>query len=303
MVPDPSSLSRRQVLAGLAGGTGILGGATVVVGATRPTALPNGLTDWATNYYPTPPAASALWRPTVTEAHAREAVTLLAETDHAARERWEEIDRDEPGLRGSGGWLESAEESLEDGDYHDALFGATYGLQFAGEDLGEARAELGETDLDDLAARSVDLFDRIDAVVDDLDSYPVAEPERDLAWYVHIELELQRGRHLADWRGLEAVREDDPDVSEYEPREIGDITSGLLRAEIAVENAERYRDLLWEDVEDSDDEYGDHLRSVVDDFDEELESIPTREEVKSEYIGDDVESYGPYEFAHSRLAQ
>ncbi|WP_245742031.1 hypothetical protein [Natrinema salaciae] len=134
----------------------------------------------------------------MTADHAREAVALLAETEAEAIARWEEIDRDESRPRGSGGWLESADASLADGDYREALFDATYGIRFAGEDLGRARAELGEADLADLADRAVALLDRIDAVVGAIGSYPVREPERDLAWYSHIELELQRGRTLAD---------------------------------------------------------------------------------------------------------
>ncbi|WP_245742032.1 hypothetical protein [Natrinema salaciae] len=48
MVPDPSALSRRQLLGGLAGGAGLGGSTVVAVGVTRPTALPNVLADWAT---------------------------------------------------------------------------------------------------------------------------------------------------------------------------------------------------------------------------------------------------------------
>lgn len=305
MVPDPSSFSRRQVLAGLGGGAGVLGSGTLVVGATRPTALPNRVADWATNRYPTPPPASSHWQPTVTEEHAREAVALLAETEGAAKDRLEDVDSD-PRPRDSGGWLETAEGSLEDGDYRKALSDATYGIQFAGEALGYARAELDEADPDELADRSRELFERIDTVVGDLGSYPVREPARDLAWYVEIESELQRGRRLADWRGLDAVRDgDDGTESEFsasDPSDVGEVTGKLLQAEIAVGNAERYRDQLWKHVGDADETYGAHLRRVVDDFRDELESMPTRDEVRSAYIDDDTERYGPYEFAHSRLA-
>ncbi|OYR86943.1 hypothetical protein DJ72_01810, partial [Halorubrum distributum] len=55
MVPDPSSVSRRTVLATLGGGVAALAGGTAVVGATEPTALPDPITDAATKYYPTPP--------------------------------------------------------------------------------------------------------------------------------------------------------------------------------------------------------------------------------------------------------
>ncbi|SDR42550.1 hypothetical protein [Natronobacterium texcoconense] len=303
MVPDPSSISRRQLLGGLAGGATLGSGALVATGVTRPTALPNVLTDWATNYYPTPPAPSSLWQPTVTEAHAREAVELLAETEDEALERWDDIEDDDGRfVTGSGGWLSSAEESLEDGEYEDALSRARYGMRFAGEDLGRVRAEHGEEDLEALAGRADALLERVDTVVDDIEGRPVADPERDLAWYVHVESELQRGRHLAQFRGLEEIHDDDSDPPNYDSRNIGEITSELLRAEIAVETGEQYRDRLWELFDSTEAPYDDHLRGLLEEFGTELEPMPTRDEVEDEYIGD-PEEYGPYEFAHSRLAQ
>ncbi|ELY95846.1 hypothetical protein [Natrialba taiwanensis] len=340
MVPNISSLSRRQLLVGLAGSAEL--GVLVVgaTGATLPTALPDRITDWATTTYPTPPPASSLWQPTVTEAHARTAVALLAETEDESRDRWAELDRERAHGPGSGGWRSNAEEALENGDYAGALFDASYGMQFAGQALGEARAELGDADLDDLADRAVALFDRIDAVVADIESYPVADPERDLAWYVHIERELRRGHRLADWDALETVHDDaakagaktdtgsdgadesaeeasqsdtteredgttdseaEPDRTDTDPETIGTITSGLLRGEIAVKSAERYRDLLWETV-DGADGYADHLQRIADELQTDLESIPTRDEVLSS-MDDDTGSYGPYEFAHYRLAR
>ncbi|WP_254921764.1 hypothetical protein [Halorubrum ezzemoulense] len=53
MVPDPSSVSRRTVLATLGGGAAVLAGGTAVVGVTEPTALPDSITDAATTHYPT----------------------------------------------------------------------------------------------------------------------------------------------------------------------------------------------------------------------------------------------------------
>lgn len=307
MVPASSSpsLSRRRLLGAVAGGTALVGGGTLVAGATNPTALPNVVADWATNYYPTPPERSALWRPTVTEDHARDAVALLDDTDDEANTLRSKLDDDDFRFFGPGGWLDDAEASLENGDYDDALFEARYGLQFAGEGLGKVNAELGEADLEEFADRSVELFDRIDALVQELRSYPVREPARDLAWYVEIESELQHGRSLANWHGLEAVRDGsaaDAEISTSDPHEIGEIESQLLRAEIAVETAERYHDRLSDRPEGTDAEYRDHLESVLEALRDDLESMPTRDEVTSRYIDDDVETYGPYEFAHSRLA-
>ncbi|GAB3673865.1 hypothetical protein [Halopiger thermotolerans] len=313
MVPDPRSLTRRQLLGGVAGGTALGGGLTAATAAIQPTALPDVLTDWATNYYPTPPAASSLWRPTVTEAHARDAVSRLAETESAARERWEEIDTEGSDRRfhGAGGWLEDAENALEAGEYNDALFDARYGLRFAARELGDLRAELDKADLEALAERTLDLLDRLDSLAAALEPYPVVDPERDLARYSRVELELQRGRYLTDWGDLHEVHADsetdDPDLNPetYGDARIGEITSKVRRAAVAVETAEHYYEHLRADFEaaaaDTDD-YGPHLERLVGEFKTELESMPLRDEVKSRYV-DDVESYGPYEFAHWRLAQ
>ncbi|ELZ01180.1 hypothetical protein C482_08276 [Natrialba chahannaoensis JCM 10990] len=343
MVPNPPSLTRRQLLAGAAGGVGLTGSAVVALGATRPTALPNSLVDVATNYYPKPPASSELWQPTVTEAHARMAVELLAETEAESLERWDEIDADDRRMRSSGGWLGTAEDSLADGEYNEALSNALYGMQFAGEHLGEAQAKQDAVTLEELAGRAFELLDRIDAVIADISGYPVLDPERDLAWYTQIESELQVGRGRAGWSDLEAFEEsagegddgdegqdggdgedDDtsdsdgtdntandtrPDIDDYDPRDVGDITAGLLQAEIHVETAERYRDRLWDDVGvDGGDAaearpHADHLETVRDEVTNELESMPSRDEVQPSYIDDDGERYGPYEFAHDRLAR
>ncbi|ELY94176.1 hypothetical protein C483_03390 [Natrialba hulunbeirensis JCM 10989] len=360
MVPEPPSLTRRQLLAGAAGGVGLTGSAVVALGATRPTALPNSLVDVATNYYPKPPAPSELWQPTVTESHARMAVELLAETETESLEHWEEIDADDRRMRSSGGWLGTAEDSLADGEYNEALSNAMYGLQFAGEHLGEARAKQDAVTLEELAERSFELLDRIDAVIADIDGYPVLDPERDLAWYTQIESELQVGRGRAGWSDLEAFDEsagggddddadggegdgeadsdgsdgddgddgsetesdgsgetdgtDDtttnsrPDIDDYDPGDVGDITADLLLAELHVETAERYRDRLWNDVGvDGGDAaeaspHADHLETVRDALTDELESMPTRDEVQSSYT-EDVGGYGPYEFARDRLAR
>lgn len=313
MVPDPTSLSRRQLLGGLAGGAAAGSGVTAATAAVRPTALPDILTDWATNYYPTPPATSSLWQPTVTEAHAREAVSLLDETETAARDRWDEFDAENSDRRfhGAGGWLEDAEASLEAGDYNDALFEARYGLQFAGRELGELRAEIDAADLEALVERTFGLLDRLDSLAAALEPYPVVDPERDLARYTHVELELQRGRTLTDWGDLHEAHADsstdepDLDPAAYDDDQIGEVTSKVRQAEIAVESAERYYERLRADLEDAGadtDDYGPHLEGLVDEFRDELESMPLRDEVESRYV-DDAESYGPYEFAHWRLAR
>ncbi|MFB6171634.1 MAG: hypothetical protein ABEJ23_03815 [Haloarculaceae archaeon] len=203
MVPDRSSLSRRRLLGGLAG---LAAGGTVAVGATAPTLLPDVVTDQATNVYPTPPEMTELWRPTVTESHAREAVGLLARTVSDGERLWRRLETDDR-FTGAGGWLETARETLQKGDYREALFDATYGIQFAGEQLGIARAKLGAADPQRLARRTGDLRDRLDRVAADLRPYPVAEPPRDLAWYYAIEQTVLFGRFHADWDGATAARD------------------------------------------------------------------------------------------------
>ncbi|EMA45539.1 hypothetical protein [Halobiforma nitratireducens] len=312
--PDPPPpLSRRRLLGGLAAGLGLGGGAVVVTGATRPTLLPNVLADWATNYYPTPPRTQSLWQPTVTDAHASDAVDRLVAVEDEALERWDEIDPDEHRLRGSGGWLSSAEESLADGDYAAALSRSRTGLRFAGESLGEANARVGEDDLEPVVDRAADVLTRVDAVLDDLESYPVADPVRDLGWYAEIESDLRTARRLARFSGFEDLRDErtgdgtlDGTVSdrpEYDPRDVGEITAALLQAELLVETAEHYRAHLRDNLADEGggDPFHDHLRDLVGTFGDELDGVPTRNEIESAVV-DDTGSYGPYEFARMRLA-
>ncbi|UPV76793.1 hypothetical protein M0R89_21625 (plasmid) [Halorussus limi] len=305
MVSDSTSLSRRRLLGGLAG---VAGGTTVAVGATVPTALPDALTDWATKAYPTPPEVNEQWRPTVTEDHASEVVALLEDTVSEGQRLWKRIETDDDFL-GAGGWLENARKALRNGNYHEALSDATYGIQFAGEDLGFARAKLGRVELPSLADRAGRLLDRCRRVADDLKPYPTADPGRDLAWYYRIERELVSARLNFDWGELDAAQdgmddENGPDSSKFDARTVGSITSQILQGKCHLRNAERYRDLLAETVSDSATRYADHLRGVAEEFDAGIDSFPTRDEIRSQFLDeDDDERYGPYEFARSRLAR
>ncbi|MFB6109148.1 MAG: hypothetical protein ABEJ82_09990 [Haloplanus sp.] len=305
MVPDSPSLTRRRLL----GAVGAVGGGTLAVGATAPTALPDWVTDRATQVYPTPPEIQSHWRPTVTEGHAREAVESLATVVSEGRRLWKRLDTDDDFL-GAGGWLESAREDLRKDDYHEALFDATYGMQFAGEDLGTARARLDReaAALPTLTDRATALLDRSDRVAADLDPYPVADPGLDLAWYYRVERELVFGRFAARWSGMDDARngvddEDGPDASAYDPRRIGSITGSLLQGEMRVRNAERYRDLLADRVGGADaDDYGDHLRDVRTSFRRDVDAFPPYGEVRSRYVGEDDHTT-PYQFAHWRLVR
>lgn len=305
MVPD--SLGRRGLLVGLGG---LAAGGTVAVGATEPTALPDLLTDEATKHYPTPPEVNSLWRPTVTEAHATEAIDRLAETVSRGETLWSRVDTDDHFI-GAGGWLENAREAHRKGNYYDALFHAVGGLRYAGEDLGFARAKLGrpEADLRRLAEREADLRERAQAVADALDPYPAVEPGRDLAWYYRIERELVYARFKAS-NGLAAALdgvgdENGPDADEFDPEDVGTVTANLLQADGRLRNAERFRDRLTAKLDGAGSvtRYAEHLGAVAERFRDDIREFPTRSEVRATFVDEDDGPYDPYEYARSRIAR
>lgn len=315
MVPDPSSVSRRTVLATLGGGAAALAGGTAVAGATEPTALPDPITDAATKYYPTPPEVDALWRPPVTEAHARAAVETLAETVAESRRRWDTIgdvdDEGAPITTGAGGWLEDAREALDEGDHDTALFRARYGLQFAGEALGYARAEQDAVDRATLRDRAAVLTDRARAVADGLKPYPTTDPARDLGWYVRIEGEVQSASALAartlpddadSGQNADSGDESDASADPVDPEVAGEVTAALLRGEVDAMTAERYRDILFDRLGSDTVPHAEALRTAAERFRAALPEYPSREDARARYVGE-VDRYGPWEFAHSRLAQ
>lgn len=304
MVPDPPSISRRQFLGGLTAAT--IGG-TVAVGATAPTALPDVLTDESTKHYPTPPEVTTHWRPTVTEAHAREAVTLLEETVSDGRRLWQQLDTDET-FHAAGGWLDDARQALQNGRYHEALFDARYGMQFAAEALGIAQAKLGRLDFEALAERGSNLLDRTQQFLTNLRPYPVSDPARDLAWYYRIEKELLLGRHNISLDRIEELQtdrsnQDSGDSPASRPREVGSILAGLFQGQIHVMTAERYRDRLEEIIDGSTTAYAAHLERIASQFQTAIEDFPGRDEAVSNYIDDDDSDVTPYEFAHERLVR
>jgi hypothetical protein len=277
---------------------GVAAGGTVAAGATTPTVLPDVLTDLATNLYPTPPDPRTLWRPTVTEAHASEAVTRLEQTVSDGQQRWDRLETDEEFL-GAGGWLENARQALRRDRYHEALADATTGLQYAGEALGIARAKLGEADRERLAGRAERLRERIDRVATSVRPYPVVDPGRDLAWYYRIERDLVFARLHATPREADAAGAGDGE--RLDPRAVGRATADVLQGEQYVENAARFHDLLSATVGDGDTAAAGHLRRVADSFADAIDGFPTHGEVRSTFV--DNEPYGPYEFARSRLAR
>ncbi|MFC6953295.1 hypothetical protein [Halorubellus litoreus] len=300
-------LSRRRVLVGVGGAVGLGTLGSIAVGATAPTALPDVLTDEATKHYPTPPEVTDHWRPTVTEAHARDVVETFETTHERADERWARIDEDRFGSGGSG-WLEDARSELDAGNYHEALFAATYGLQFAAIDLGKARAKQGDADIPALAERAIDVRERATAVVDALAPYRVDDPGTDLAWYRRIEQEAVGGAWRATWSTVEetanGVDDDDgPRRTQFDPGGVGDLTEGVVLGDVAVSNAERFHDHLIERLSEDATAYESHLDFVVEDFRSVLADAPDRETVLERHDVRSTDDYGPDEFAHSRLAR
>jgi len=297
------SVSRRRVLAGAASALAL---GTVGVGAAAPTALPDQLTDEATKHYPTPPEVAEIWQPTVTETHASAVVERLADVVDRGETLWSRLDTGRR-FTGAGGWLENARESLDAGNYNDALFEATYGLQFAAEQLGEARAELDRVDLQALGERTVAVRDRIDAVLESVDEYRVGDPGTDLAWYRRIESELHRASRRANWSGATAAAdgvddENGPDTGDVDANDVRTFTRAVELAEVNALNAERFRDHLQDRLGGDATPYADHLAGVAEEFRRELDARPTEERLREQYVGDPDE-YGPHEFAQSRLAR
>lgn len=298
-LPDPSELSRRRVLAGLGALGALATGGSVVVGATEPTALPDVVTDEATKHYPTPPEVASIWQPTVTEDHARTVVEKLAAIVDRGERRWDEADPDEH-FTGAGGWLGSARESLDGGEYNEALFEATYGLQFAAEALGRARYLLDEHDLEALGERVLEARDRAETVANALAPYRADDPGTDLAWYLAIEQELLQASHELRWDDADAAANGERE-GPLDERDYASLTGAAALAEVNVLNAERYWQHLQNRLGPDAAAYGDHLQRVADDFRSTLESKPTRDDARARYGLDGVDDVDPYVFAHSRL--
>jgi hypothetical protein len=300
-LPDPSELRRRQVLAGLGGLGALATGGSVVVGATKPTALPDVVTDEATKHYPTPPEVSSIWEPTVTEDHARTVVEKLASTVDRGESAWRDADL-ERHFTGAGGWLESARESMDAGKYNEALFRATYGLQFAAEALGRARYDLDDHDFEALGQRIVDARDRASTVANALAPYRAADPGTDLAWYLVVEQELLRAGHELRWEDAEAAANGE-ETGVLDDHDYASLTAGAALGEVNVLNAERYWRHLQNRLDADATAYGDHLERVADEFRNTLEAKPARDTVRARYGLDDVDDVDPYVFAHSRLVR
>ncbi|WP_277555136.1 hypothetical protein [Halobaculum limi] len=290
MVPDPPSLSRRALLGGAAAG---LVGLTGVVGAVRPTALPDAVTDQASKFLPDP--TDHRWHPPVSEAHARDTVGQLAEEVERGRELWSDLDTDER-FTGAGGWLESAREALQAENYREATFYATGGMQFAAEEVGIALARLDRPEADPkrLADRGEAIRDRADDLVASFDDYPVADPGRDLGWYHDIERTVRFVRFDASERDRDR---------EYDARDIGSIYAGNRQAELRLATAEHHRERVHELVGDDGDPMADRIDRLDERFRARIEEFPSREAVREEVEAvEDEYGPGPYALARWKLA-
>ncbi|MFC6786353.1 hypothetical protein ACFQFH_10745 [Halobaculum halobium] len=293
MVPDLPSPSRRGFIAGA--GLALVG-ATAAVGATKPTALPDPLTDHASKYLPDP--TDHQWRPPVREAHARDAVERLASEVERGRDLWDDLDTDER-FTGDGGWLEDAREYLQAGRYREATVYATGGMQFAAEDVGFALAELDrpEADPERLAERGEALRDRATRLGEEISDYRVVEPGRDLGWYHEIERRIRLVR-------LDAHERDPNREREYDADEIGSIRAGNRQAAQRVRDAEHYREQLDKLVGDDEGEpWADRVERLDARYREAIAEFPSRDDVRESVEAiEDEHGPGPYYTARWKLS-
>lgn len=67
--------------------------------------------------------------------------------------------------------------------------------------------------------------------------------------------------------------------------------------------AERYREALSDRLGSDTDAHAEALRTAAERFHADLREYPSRDEVTARYVGEEVDDYGPWESAHSRLAR
>lgn len=292
MIPDLPSPSRR----GLIAGAGLaLAGATVGVGATEPTALPDPLTDQASKWLPDP--TDHRWHPPVSEAHAREAVERLAAEVERGRDLWDELDTDER-FGGAGGWLESARESLDEGRYREATVYATGGMQFAAEEVGFALARLGrpEGDPERLAERGAAIRDRATRLMEEISDYRVVDPGRDLGWYHEIERRIRLVRLDAHEADPDRDRDDDA-------RDVGSIRAGNRQAAQRVRDAEHYHEQLRDLVGDDGELWADRIGRLDMRFRAAIDEFPSGSDLREEIESIENEhGPGPYYTARWKLS-
>ncbi|ELZ94275.1 hypothetical protein C440_11658 [Haloferax mucosum ATCC BAA-1512] len=284
MVPD-SPLSRRRLLTG---GATVLGAGLVGTGWFAPTWFPDVVTDKLLAVYPEPP--KHVWRPEVSDEHADDAVARLERTVEQVRTLRSRIDLDsvsdemEFRLNGddpSGGWLETAKSESEP---RDRLFDALYGLSFAGEALGAAKVTLGETDPEAVVERGDRLRADARAVLDSVASYEVSDPATDLAYLYFVERDLAFARLNSHRDGV--FTGGTAGADDYSPQDVANTWSSHLQAEQYLANARYYRDLYRENLGDETRSYAETLDDAHSTLTEQIESLPTRSDVRERIEGE-----------------
>ncbi|RDI72915.1 transcriptional initiation protein Tat [Halopelagius longus] len=291
MVPD-TDFTRRRLLVG-AGATA--GAALLGAGVFAPEWLPNALTDPLVVHYPEPP--NHLWRQSVTDDHADEAVSALESAVARAEELRSRVDdselsddmRHRLGHDPSGGWIDDAR---SESDNWTRLFNATYGLQFAGEAIGYARVALGEEDPGALVERGRRFRTAAEEIRDSVGDYLVSDPGRDLAALYAVERNLSFAKLNSHRDGVYTGGE--ADASEYSDHSVASTWGAHLQAEQYLRNArhfrERYREALGDDARSSADELETALNSLRSD----VEEFPTRREMRGRLETDDLGQSTPY---------
>ncbi|MFC6824844.1 transcriptional initiation protein Tat [Halopelagius fulvigenes] len=300
MVPDPT-LTRRRLLAG-AGATA--GAALLGAGAVAPEWLPDALTDRLVVHAAEPP--NHLWRQTVTDEHADEAVAALESAVERAKQSRSRVTLSEVSddLRHylnhspSGGWVESAR---TESDNWTRLFNATYGLQFAGEAIGYARVALGEADPEALVERGRTLRSDAEEVRDSVSDYRVSDPGRDLAGLYAVERSLSFAKSNSYWSGTYTGGE--ADVSEYSEHGLVSTWGSQLQAEQYLRDARHYRERYRETLGEGARSYADELDAALKSLRSDVEQFPTHREMRERLETDDVGQATPYGVVRWRLTR
>lgn len=286
------NFTRRRLLAG-AGATA--GAALLGTGVFAPEWLPDVLTDPVIQHYPEPPAH--LWRQTVTDQHADDAVSALESAVARAEELRSRVDAAEVSedvrrrleRDPSGGWAETARETS---DNWSRLFNATYGLQFAGEAIGYARIALGEADPEALVERGRRLRKDAARIRDSVSDYRVSDPGRDLAGLYAVERALSFVRINAHRNGTYTGGEADAD--DYSDHAVASTWSAHLQAEQYLRNARqyraRYREALGEDARS----YADELDAALKSLRRDVAEFPTQREMRERLDADGLNQETPY---------
>lgn len=280
---DPDiPITRRTLLAGAGAGVA-LGGGLFGTSLLAPTWLPDPVTDALLTVYPDPP--THIWRPTISDAHADKAVTLLEETVTRANDRRERVDMDSVSENlavrldtndPSGGWLESAQTTASP---EKRLSYATQGLQFAGEVIGSANVALDTADPEALVKRGDHLRTAAGTVLDSFSDYRVADPARDLGYLYFTERELASVRLNTHRSGTYTGGA--ASVDEYSGQDIVSTWGTQLQAKQQLRTARYYRDRYRANRGDDARPYASVLNDALTTLTAAVNEFPTRVEMRT----------------------